>query len=723
MSRKMTTDMFIAKANAVHDGFYDYSGTEYVDIKSPVTVTCPVHGSFTQLAETHLRGHGCPVCAVQRCRDTMMQRHGVSHAMQSDTVKAKSSATKMAKFGQKKVPGSGRRKMTKDEFVARARLVHGDRYDYTKSVIDGTQVKTEIVCPEHGPFMQTPAKHLKGRGCPHPDCINAKRVNTNMARFGASNVMQTEAGKKKQAKTVMDRMGVDNPMKSDAVKAKLKDTVKERYGVDCTLAAPEVREKIDATFKKRYGGRSPMCRQEAHDKARATMLEKYGPEGLLRPDMAGDRNPMRSSEVVRKVADSKAANNTFHTSKPEESLYSMLVKRFGRDDVVRQYTSPEYPYACDFYVKSRDMYVELNASWTHGGKWYEGSPDDMSKLGDWKGRGTKYYENAVSVWTGLDVRKRRDAEKVDLNYVVFWDNDLRDAEVWFSLGCPSGRDWSGSYSWLPERHIEGYDKKGLNLLVGNFSMIAKHYQFREFYKREIELWESNPIVRGLPLQVFLYHNRLKYLGKAPMELSDIELMRGIGIAGIIRSYTAFDAKLMKRVLDEYGVKSVYDPCAGWGERMLCCRYAGVRYLGVDVNAGLGLGYGDMVFGMGLSEQEFLVGDSSTVRLPDADFDAVITCPPYGDTEIYTERGAENLAERDFIAWWDSVVENSLSVHPRLFCFQVNQKWRERMSVPVLGHGFQLIDAMDAKGRSSHMTRRGGTDTKRERETMLVFQRV
>ncbi len=33
------------------------------------------------------------------------------------------------------------------------------------------------------------------------------------------------------------------------------------------------------------------------------------------------------------------------------------------------------------------------------------------------------------------------------------------------------------------------------------------------------------------------------------------------------------------------------------------------------------------------------------------FDAVITCPPYGNLEIYSDKGAENLSDENFILWW------------------------------------------------------------------------
>ena len=59
-----TTDTFIKEANDTHDGFYDYSKTEYVGCYDKVTITCPIHGDFQQVPYSHIQGHGCPKCNV-----------------------------------------------------------------------------------------------------------------------------------------------------------------------------------------------------------------------------------------------------------------------------------------------------------------------------------------------------------------------------------------------------------------------------------------------------------------------------------------------------------------------------------------------------------------------------------------------------------------------------------------------------------------------------------
>ena len=123
--RKITVEKFKERANKIFDSFYIYDYVNFNDLHDKVKIVCPMHGEFEQYAYDHLHGHGCPQCAVDNT------------------------------------------KITTEDFIRRAREIHGDRYDYSKVKCDGTSVKVCIICPEHGEFWQTPNSHLKGCGCPN----------------------------------------------------------------------------------------------------------------------------------------------------------------------------------------------------------------------------------------------------------------------------------------------------------------------------------------------------------------------------------------------------------------------------------------------------------------------------------------------------------------------------------------------------------------------------
>ena len=59
----LNTQEFITRSNKIHNNYYLYSSTNYINARSKVTITCPIHGDFEQQASGHLSGRGCTGCA------------------------------------------------------------------------------------------------------------------------------------------------------------------------------------------------------------------------------------------------------------------------------------------------------------------------------------------------------------------------------------------------------------------------------------------------------------------------------------------------------------------------------------------------------------------------------------------------------------------------------------------------------------------------------------
>lgn len=71
-----------------------------------------------------------------------------------------------------------RKKKTIEEFISEAKKIHGDKYDYSKSIYVNDKTKLRIICPIHGEFWQDPHTHLKGSGC--PKCHVGGKHNTEI---------------------------------------------------------------------------------------------------------------------------------------------------------------------------------------------------------------------------------------------------------------------------------------------------------------------------------------------------------------------------------------------------------------------------------------------------------------------------------------------------------------------------------------------------------------
>lgn len=121
--RVVDTASFIAKAQDIHGGEYDYSKVAYLRNNSKVEIICKEHGPFYQTPGNHLNWQRCPICAGNKTPHT------------------------------------------NEQFITKAKEVHGDKYDYSQVLYQNSWKKVCIICSVHGPFYQVPQNHLNGSGC------------------------------------------------------------------------------------------------------------------------------------------------------------------------------------------------------------------------------------------------------------------------------------------------------------------------------------------------------------------------------------------------------------------------------------------------------------------------------------------------------------------------------------------------------------------------------
>ena len=191
-AKRNTTEEFIEKAKKVHGNKYDYSKVEYIDKLTPVIIICPKHGEFTQTPDTHLNGSGCQKCGMEKSKKTAVSQklttekfiekarkiHGnkydyskVEYVNSHTPVKiickihGEFEQTPTNHLCGKGCPICSGKNMTTEQFIKKARIIHGDRYDYSKVVYINSTTKVCIICPEHGEFWQSPNNHLDGKGC------------------------------------------------------------------------------------------------------------------------------------------------------------------------------------------------------------------------------------------------------------------------------------------------------------------------------------------------------------------------------------------------------------------------------------------------------------------------------------------------------------------------------------------------------------------------------
>ena len=182
------TEVFKRKASAKHKNKYDYSKIEFFSSYSMLNIICPIHGEFEQVAYAHLAGSGCPKCSKKKpaiTKNEFIDRASKTHGDKYDYSNIEYHSTRSiiniscpihGDFEQvaylhlrgSGCPQCGKKKpsITTDQFIERARSVHGDRYEYSNTVYTASNKKVKITCKKHGDFEQLPNAHIKGSGCP-----------------------------------------------------------------------------------------------------------------------------------------------------------------------------------------------------------------------------------------------------------------------------------------------------------------------------------------------------------------------------------------------------------------------------------------------------------------------------------------------------------------------------------------------------------------------------
>jgi len=136
---RLTKEEFVEKAKKIHGDLYDYSESVYVNYKTKLKIKCIKHQKeFSNTPERHLtnKSKSCSLC-VKR----------------------------------------GNKKLTKDEFIASAKLTHGEEYDYSLVEYKSSKTKVSILHKKCGNvFKQTPDSHKRGTKCTF--CFRNERKTT-----------------------------------------------------------------------------------------------------------------------------------------------------------------------------------------------------------------------------------------------------------------------------------------------------------------------------------------------------------------------------------------------------------------------------------------------------------------------------------------------------------------------------------------------------------------
>ena len=210
---------------------------------------------------------------------------------------------------------------------------------------------------------------------------------------------------------------------------------KTHYCSKCIDSSKERREKISKTKLNKTDEE----KQITLDKRIATTYKKYGVNNVSKSNKIREKisNAQKGiSKPITKEVTLKAnqkryltrkKHNSFKISKAEDFSIFILSQVI---EIKSHYMSEEYPFTCDCYIPTMNLYIEFNYTWTHGRHPFNpDNPEDIQELNKLKEKSKElnfqnkpkaFYLNAIETWTIRDVKKRTMAKENNLNYLEFF---------------------------------------------------------------------------------------------------------------------------------------------------------------------------------------------------------------------------------------------------------------------------------------------------------------
>lgn len=263
------------------------------------------------------------------------------------------------------------------------------------------------------------------RCCHHPvTFINLSRGYHTY--YSAKCSMKDPATIHKMQSAMKEKYNVTWYSKSDDYKKKIHEVSIKKYGCWHFTQSDVVRQNSINAVRKKYGVDYVFQSDVVKQKICNTNLQRYGVENISQnKDIAKRKSvKMASTESQAKHNQSLKKNQSYRKSNFEEMAYMMIKEKYP--DVQRQFRSEQYPFNCDFYIPSLDLYIEIQGSQYHHFHPYDPTNlNDVAELDHMKKKSVTHrqYNSIIQTWTITDPYKRKTAKENGVNLIEFWNID------------------------------------------------------------------------------------------------------------------------------------------------------------------------------------------------------------------------------------------------------------------------------------------------------------
>ena len=435
---------FIKKAKIVHGDKYDYSFVNYKNNSTLVDIVCKKHGIFTQIPKNHLRGKGCKQCGYDIRKE---------------------------KFS-----------FTKDEFIEKAKIVHGDKYDYSLVNYTNAKTKIEIICKEHGIFSQIPYNHLSGKGC---------KICGHLA--GKENFLLTKDEFIKKANEVHKNLYNYSKVKYLNYKTKVEIICKEHGSFfqtpnnhldgkgckECGMISTlnHIQENCSSNTED-FIEKSKELHGDIYDYSKVEYVNNSTPVEIKCEEhgsfLQNPRDHLRGHGCH--ICGLLKARHFLGTSKLEEDFVD-FIKSFYSGEIITSARDIIPPMELDIFVPNLNLAIEINGIYWHSEK-FKDKNYHLNKYNLCKSKGIRL----ISIWEWEILENRIKIENFIKNLILekikFEARKLKIKNV----------DVSTQREFLESNHLQGYVSCSLALGLYKDDELIQLMTFRAKSKKD-KIWE------------------------------------------------------------------------------------------------------------------------------------------------------------------------------------------------------------------------------------------
>lgn len=460
-----TFEALINKAREIHGNKYSYDESTYIKVSEPLRIVCPEHGEFWQSFHAHInKKQGCPVCGVK-----------------------KRSESKSYDF---------------DDFLKKAKEVHGEKYIYNENDYNGYKKKMKMICPIHGEFYQAPTYHINNRyGCPEcgmdiarnikrksvNDFINiAKKIHNNKYDYSKVNYVNA-----------ITKVCIICPEHGEFWQI----PYSHLKGFGCQKCGDALRGKNQTKTQEQFISEANIIHSNKYDYTKTKYTGIYNPVIITCPKH-GDFEQVPSYHLQGNGCPTcgKVISNA------ETEIFNFVSQYIGEENVQQRNRILIAPQELDIYVRPIKYAIEYNGLRWHSEKFGKDKWYHLNKLNACKKRGIKLiqiFEDEYVNHRDIVYAKLKHILKLNANQPKIAGRKCTIVEI-------TNKE---AKQFLEQYHIQGYTRSSIHIgayyngiLVGVMSF---KQEFKDSNKWELTRYASdyNYTCQGVGGKLFNYFVR------------------------------------------------------------------------------------------------------------------------------------------------------------------------------------------------------------------------